>query len=48
MQSPAAALNGYDSTALFHHAAYTASYTTRLSYVTGGATSYDGPDLTRR
>ena len=47
-QSPPAALNGYDSTALFHHAAYAASYTTRLSNVTGGATSYDGPDLTRR
>ena len=27
-QSPPAALNGYDSTALFHHAAYAASYTT--------------------
>ena len=30
-QSPPAALNGYDSTALFHHAAYAASYATRLS-----------------
>ena len=28
-QSPPAALNGYDSTALFHHAAYAASYTAR-------------------
>ena len=26
-QSPSAALNGYDGTALFHHAAYAASYT---------------------
>ena len=26
-QSPPVALNGYDSTALFHHAAYAASYT---------------------
>ena len=32
-QSPSAALNGYDGTALFHHAAYAASYTTRSSYV---------------
>jgi len=47
-QGPPVALNGYDSTALFHHAAYAASYTTRLSNVTGGVTSYDGPDLTRR
>ena len=28
-QSPSAALNGYDGTALFHHAAYAASYTSR-------------------
>ena len=28
-QSPSAALIGYDGTALFHHAAYTASYTAR-------------------
>jgi len=39
-QSPPAALNGYDSTALFHHAAYAASYTARLSNVAGDATSY--------
>ena len=39
-QSPPAALNGYDSTALFHHAAYAASYEARLSYVAGGTTSY--------
>ena len=39
-QSPSAALNGYDGTALFHHAAYAASYTARLSYVAGDATSY--------
>ena len=39
-QSPVAALNGYDGTALFHHAAYAASYTARLSYVAGDATSY--------
>ena len=39
-QSPPAALNGYDSAALFHHAAYAASYTTRSSYVAGDATSY--------
>ena len=28
-QSPSAALNGYDGTTLFHHAAYAASYTAR-------------------
>ena len=28
-QGPSAALNGYDGTALFHHAAYAASYTAR-------------------
>src|SRR6185503_658965 len=28
-QSPSAALNGYDGTALFHHTAYAASYTPR-------------------
>ena len=28
-QSPSAALNGYDGMALFHHAAYAASYTAR-------------------
>ena len=39
-QSPLAALNGYDSTTLFHHAAYAASYTARLSNVAGDATSY--------
>ena len=39
-QSPSAALNGYDGTTLFHHAAYAASYTARLSYVAGDATSY--------
>ena len=39
-QSPSAALNGYDGTALFHHAAYAASYTARLSNVAGDATSY--------
>ena len=47
-QSPPAALNGYDSTALFHHAVYAASYTTRLSNVAGSATSYDRPVLTRQ
>ena len=31
---------GYDGTALFHHAAYVASYTARLSNVAGDATSY--------
>ena len=30
-QSPSAALNGYDGTALFHHAAYAASYTACLA-----------------
>jgi len=39
-QSPSATLNGYDGTALFHHAAYAASYAARLSYVAGDATSY--------
>ena len=38
-QSPPAALNGYDSTTLFHHAAYAASYTACLSNVAGDATS---------
>ena len=36
-QSPSAALIGYDGTALFHHAAYAASYTDRLGYVAGVA-----------
>src|SRR6185437_6306818 len=36
-QSPSVALNGYDGTALFHHATYAASYTDRLSYVAGVA-----------
>src|SRR6185312_7906732 len=47
-QSPPAALNGYDSTTLFHHAAYAASYTARLSNMAGDATSYDRlrPDKT--
>ena len=39
-QSPSAALNGYDGTALFHHAAYAAGYTARLSYVAGDATGF--------
>ena len=30
-QSPSAALNGYDGTALFHHTAYAASYMARLA-----------------
>ena len=47
-QGPPAALNGYNSTALFHHAAYAASYTTCLSNVAGSATSYDRPVLTRQ
>ena len=47
-QSPSAALNGYDGTALFHHAAYAASYTAHLSNVAGGATSciWHRPDKT--
>jgi len=36
-QSPSAALNGHDGTTLFHHAAYAASHTARLSYVAGVA-----------
>src|SRR6185312_6644967 len=40
-RSPPAALNGYDSTALFHHVANAASYTARLSNVAGDVTSYD-------
>ena len=36
-QSLSAALIGYDGTTLFHHAAYAASYTDRLSYVAGVA-----------
>ena len=47
-QSPSAALNGYDGTTFFHHAAYAASYTARLSNVADDATSYDRPDLTRQ
>ena len=39
-QNPSAALNGYDGMSLFHHAAYAASYTARLSYVAGDVTSY--------
>ena len=39
-QSSPAALIGYNSTALFHHATYAASYTARLSNVAGDATSY--------
>ena len=30
-QNPSAALNGYDGTALFHHAACAASYTARVA-----------------
>ena len=36
-QSPSEALNGYVGATLFHHAAYAASYTARLSYVAGVA-----------
>ena len=45
---PPAALNGYDSTTLFHHASYAASYTACLSNMAGDATSYDRlrPDKT--
>ena len=39
-QNLSATLNGYDGTVLFHHAAYAASYTARLSNVAGDATSY--------
>ena len=41
-QSPSAALNGYDGTAHFHHAAYAASYTARSS--TWQATPQATPD----
>ena len=40
-QSPSAALNGYDGTALFHHTAYAASYTARSA--TLQATSQASP-----
>ena len=40
-QSPSAALNGYDGTTLFHHAAYAASYTARSA--TWQATSLATP-----
>ena len=48
VQSPSAALNGYDGTTLFHHAAYAASYTARLSNVAGDTTSciWHRPDKT--
>ena len=47
-QSPSAALNGYDGTALFHHAAYAASYTARVAtwHATPLATSGIVPDKT--
>ena len=47
-QSPSAALNGYDGTTLFHHAAYAASYTTRVAtwQATPLATSGIVPDKT--
>ena len=47
-QGPSAALNGYDGTTFFHHAAYAASYTARLRNVAGGATSciWHRPDKT--
>ena len=39
-QSSPAALNGYDSTTLFHHAIYAASYTACLSNMASEDTSY--------
>src|SRR6185503_7945340 len=47
-QSPSAALKGYDGTALFHHAAYAASYTARVAtwQATPLATSGIVPDKT--
>ena len=45
---PSAALNGYDGTALFHHAAYAASYAARVAtwQATPLATSGIVPDKT--
>ena len=45
-QSPSAALNGYDGTTLFHHAAYAVSYTARVAtwQATPSATSGIVPD----
>ena len=47
-QSPSATLMGYDGTTLFHHAAYAASYTTRVAtwQATPLATSGIVPDKT--
>ena len=47
-QSPSAALNGYDGTALFHHAAYAASYTARLAMLQATPQATPGAVSTRQ
>ena len=47
-QSPSAALNGYDGTALFHHAAYAASYTARSATLQATPQAMPGAVSTRQ
>src|SRR6185503_1117466 len=47
-QSPSTALNGYDGTALFHHAAYAASYTARSATWQATPLATSGIILTRQ
>ena len=47
-QSPSAALNGYDGTTLFHHAAYVASYTARSATLQATPQATPGAVLTRQ
>ena len=47
-QSPSAALIGYDGTALFHHATYAASYTTRSAMWQATPLATPGAVLTRQ
>ena len=47
-QSPSAVLIGYDGTALFHHAAYAASYTARLATLQATPQATHGAVSTRQ
>ena len=47
-QSPSAALNGYDGTALFHHAGYAASYTARSAKLQATPQAMPGAVSTRQ
>ena len=47
-QSPSAALIAYDGTALFHHAAYAASYTARSAMWLATPLTTPGAALTRQ